>query len=219
MPDFVRRVLAPEEADLITVAVMALAESTLTDQARERLRKELKMASKIAEELYQDGIADGRTLGHKKGRSEGQFAMAKTMLAASEHLETMVGLAVDARIDYGRTQCDTGCSDQIVGRCDQLHRGVGGVRRRSLAPHKMPSSRTGSWKPLHHGRDSRPGNLPDYGDLLHRPNLLTGMALSLFRRIDTNDWCSTGLMAVIHWTPSASRDGVQEAYHLNLGEG
>ena len=103
--DLVHRVPAPEETDLITAAVMALAESTLTNQERERLRKELKMVSKIAEELYQDGIADGRTLGRQEGRSEGQLAVAKTMLAAGEPVDKVVaytGLTV-AQVDALRT--------------------------------------------------------------------------------------------------------------------
>ena len=98
MLDLIHRVPGPEETDLMMAAVMALAESTLTDDERERLRKELKMVSKIAEELYQDGIAQGRRdgleEGRQAGRSEGQFvtqlAIAKTMLTAGESVETIV---------------------------------------------------------------------------------------------------------------------------------
>lgn len=43
----VHRVPAPEETDLITAAVMALAESTLTDRERERLRKAFKMVNGV----------------------------------------------------------------------------------------------------------------------------------------------------------------------------
>ncbi len=73
--DLVKRVPGPEETDLITSALMALAEPTLGKRERERLRKELKMVSKIAEELYQDGIAEGRVLGRKEGRKAGRLAV------------------------------------------------------------------------------------------------------------------------------------------------
>ncbi len=103
--DLVKRVPGPEETDLITSALMALAEPTLTKRERERLRKELKMVSKIAEELYQDGIAEGREKGREEGRLAVQLAIAKTMLIAGEPTEKVVAYTglTPAQVDGLRT--------------------------------------------------------------------------------------------------------------------
>ena len=98
----VPRVPEPQEGDLITAAIMALADATLTDNERARLRKELRKMSKMAEELYRDGKLEGKIEGKLEGKIEGKLEgkiegklegkieTAKAMLAGGERVETIV---------------------------------------------------------------------------------------------------------------------------------
>ena len=107
--ELLRQVPKPEERDLVTAAVLALAEPVLTDEETEALEKELKDVSKILERAEQRGHAQGMKRGLEQGLEQGRDQamqrVARAMLADGDPVAKIMrvtGLSPEA-IDALRT--------------------------------------------------------------------------------------------------------------------
>ncbi|PSR21707.1 MAG: hypothetical protein C7B45_09900 [Sulfobacillus acidophilus] len=76
------------ERDLVTAAIMALAESRLTDEELDRLTKELTKMSKILQRVQKEGRLEGRI----EGREEERRLVAKALLAAGDSVEKVMAI-------------------------------------------------------------------------------------------------------------------------------
>ncbi len=72
----------PDERDLVTAAIMALAEAQLTDYEMDQLIKELTKLSKILELVEQKSLQKGEEIGIQKGREEGRREAQRLIAAA-----------------------------------------------------------------------------------------------------------------------------------------
>ncbi len=113
-----------DELDLVTAAMMALAEPQLTHDEMDRLIKELTKVSKILERVEQsnlqkgeqigiqkgreEGLEEGRKEGRKEGREEGrqeaQRLMAAALLAAGDSVEKVMAVTGLTRTDVEALQ-------------------------------------------------------------------------------------------------------------------
>lgn len=94
MLELISQVPQPEERDLVTAAVLALAERALTDEEIYILERELRTVSKILERSEQRGLEQGMEQGMKQGMKQGSEQalekVARAMLADGDAVAKIV---------------------------------------------------------------------------------------------------------------------------------